>query len=117
MKIFEEMWSGVSDKVTDLVFRMEQLDPDFLSYLGSRWQLDRAQAIHQAPEPEVAAVAGGVRAAQDAAIETNQSPTETKKEPVRNTGRKVGRNDPCPCGSGKKFKACHMNKAGQADLF
>jgi preprotein translocase subunit SecA len=22
-------------------------------------------------------------------------------------GPKVGRNDPCPCGSGKKFKACH----------
>jgi preprotein translocase subunit SecA len=22
-------------------------------------------------------------------------------------GFKVGRNDPCPCGSGKKFKACH----------
>ncbi|EHF5014924.1 hypothetical protein AA621_005056, partial [Enterobacter hormaechei] len=21
--------------------------------------------------------------------------------------RKVGRNDPCPCGSGKKYKACH----------
>src|SRR5439155_7650703 len=50
MKIFEEMWAGVSDKVTDLVFRLEQLDPDFLSYLGARWQLDRAQAIHQAPE-------------------------------------------------------------------
>ena len=116
MKIFEEMWSGVSDKVTDLVFRMEQLDPDFLSYLGSRWQLDRAQAIHQAPEPEVAAVAGGVRAAQDAAIEVNQS-GETKREPVRNLGRKVGRNDPCPCGSGKKFKACHMKKEGSADLF
>ena len=116
MKIFEEMWSGVSDKVTDLVFRMEQLDPDFLSYLGSRWQLDRAQAIHQAPEPEVAAVAGGVRAAQDAAIEANQS-GETKREPVRNLGRKVGRNDPCPCGSGKKFKACHMKKEGSADLF
>ena len=117
MKIFEEMWSGVSDKVTDLVFRMEQLDPDFLSYLGSRWQLDRAQAIHNAPEPEVAAVAGGVRAAQDAAIEANQSPTETKKEPVRNVGRKVGRNDPCPCGSGKKFKACHMKKEGASELF
>ena len=117
MKIFEEMWSGVSDKVTDLVFRMEQLDPDFLSYLGSRWQLDRAQAIHRAPEPEVAAVAGGIRAAQDAAIETNQSPTEVRREPVRNTGRKVGRNDPCPCGSGKKFKACHMKKDGAADPF
>jgi preprotein translocase subunit SecA len=116
MKIFEEMWSGVSDKVTDLVFKMEQLDPDFLSYLGSRWQLDRAQAIHRAPEPEVAAVAGGVRAAQDAAIAADQSPTEAKREPVRNLGRKVGRNDPCPCGSGKKFKACHMRKEGQADL-
>ena len=117
MKIFEEMWSGVSDKVTDLVFKMEQLDPDFLSYLGSRWQLDRAQAIHQAPEPEVASVAGGVRAAQDAAIATDQAPTERKLEPVRNTGRKVGRNDPCPCGSGKKFKACHMKTQGQADPF
>jgi preprotein translocase subunit SecA len=117
MKIFEEMWSGVSDKVTDLVFRMEQLDPDFLSYLGSRWQLDRAQAIHRAPEPEVAAVAGGVRAAQDAAISADQSPTDRKLEPVRNTGRKVGRNDPCPCGSGKKFKSCHMKQGGQADLF
>ncbi len=24
---------------------------------------------------------------------------------------KVGRNDTCPCGSGKKFKKCHINKA------
>ncbi len=56
MKIFEEMWSGVSDKVTDLVFRMEQFDPEFLHYLGSRWQLDRAQTIHEAApsEPEAA---------------------------------------------------------------
>jgi preprotein translocase subunit SecA len=27
--------------------------------------------------------------------------------PVRREFPKVGRNDPCPCGSGKKFKACH----------
>jgi hypothetical protein len=27
-------------------------------------------------------------------------------EPVRNENRRVGRNDPCPCGSGKKFKKC-----------
>jgi len=30
-------------------------------------------------------------------------------EPVR-TGPKIGRNDPCPCGSGKKYKKCCMNK-------
>jgi len=33
-------------------------------------------------------------------------PSAVKQEPVR-VGPKVGRNDPCPCGSGKKFKACH----------
>ena len=30
----------------------------------------------------------------------------TNKEPIRNEGPKVGRNDPCPCGSGKKYKNC-----------
>ena len=30
--------------------------------------------------------------------------------PVRRTGRKIGRNEPCPCGSGKKFKKCCMGK-------
>lgn len=30
-----------------------------------------------------------------------------KAEPVRNLEPKIGRNDPCPCGSGKKFKQCH----------
>jgi uncharacterized protein len=29
------------------------------------------------------------------------------REPIRREATKVGRNDPCPCGSGKKYKACH----------
>ena len=29
-----------------------------------------------------------------------------RPEPVRRAEPKVGRNDPCPCGSGKKFKKC-----------
>jgi preprotein translocase subunit SecA len=33
-----------------------------------------------------------------------------KQEPVR-VGPKVGRNDPCPCGSGKKYKNCHGKNA------
>lgn len=33
-------------------------------------------------------------------------PTPVKQQPVH-VGPKIGRNDPCPCGSGKKFKACH----------
>jgi uncharacterized protein len=35
-------------------------------------------------------------------------PNMVRREPVRNS-TKVGRNDPCPCGSGKKFKQCHGN--------
>ncbi len=27
-------------------------------------------------------------------------------QPVRNLGPKIGRNDPCSCGSGRKFKVC-----------
>ena len=30
--------------------------------------------------------------------------------PIRSTQAKVGRNDPCPCGSGKKYKQCCLNK-------
>ena len=36
--------------------------------------------------------------------------TQVKKQPVRNAARKVGPNDPCPCGSGKKYKKCCMQK-------
>ena len=36
---------------------------------------------------------------------TNDSDTSTAKQPKINKN-KVGRNDPCPCGSGKKYKQC-----------
>lgn len=35
---------------------------------------------------------------------------EQKKSGTVIVGKKVGRNDPCPCGSGKKYKKCCMNK-------
>ncbi len=35
---------------------------------------------------------------------------EGESQPVRKEAKKVGRNDPCPCGSGKKFKKCCANK-------
>jgi len=33
---------------------------------------------------------------------------------VRRDGKKVGRNDPCPCGSGKKYKRCCLPKEEEA---
>ena len=51
----------------------------------------------QAPQP----VPAGVVAGADAA-----TPRGAAAQPLQ-TGEKVGRNDPCPCGSGKKYKRCH----------
>ena len=118
MRIFSEMWTALADRATDLIFRVEHFDPEFLSYLGSRWNLDRATTIHQSAESQLSSVpaSGGIRQQQEAAINASQQ-TEKKKEPVRHTGKKVGRNDPCPCGSGKKFKACCMRNQTDADPF
>ena len=37
-------------------------------------------------------------------------PSNIKQEPIK-VAPKIGRNDPCPCGSGKKFKQCHGKDA------
>jgi preprotein translocase subunit SecA len=37
----------------------------------------------------------------------NGAPAQPEGKPVRRNEPKVGRNDPCPCGSGKKYKKCH----------
>ena len=41
--------------------------------------------------------------------------SEVKKQPVRKAATKVGPNDPCPCGSGKKYKKCCMHKDKTAE--
>ena len=43
-----------------------------------------------------------------------RAPVLARPVTVRRTGAKVGRNDPCHCGSGKKYKKCHMLKDRQA---
>jgi preprotein translocase subunit SecA len=45
-------------------------------------------------------------AMNEAAEEAGQAP-ESAAQPFVREGRKVGRNEPCPCGSGKKYKQCH----------
>ena len=43
-------------------------------------------------------------------ISTGTPDGSVKKQPVRNKEKKVGPNEPCPCGSGKKYKKCCMHK-------
>ena len=53
---------------------------------------------------------GAARARQALASAQTSGPDKGDAEPARPTRRslpKVGRNDPCPCGSGKKYKKCH----------
>ncbi|MCB0686066.1 MAG: preprotein translocase subunit SecA [Saprospiraceae bacterium] len=47
---------------------------------------------------------GGASAARAAAESVSEQP---KQETIRRQDPKIGRNDPCPCGSGKKYKHCH----------
>ena len=48
---------------------------------------------------------------------TNTSPDKSvKKQPVRTAANKIGPNDPCPCGSGKKYKKCCMQKDKSSDM-
>jgi len=66
-------------------------DSDEIQEAQRKRQLDMSQYETKRPE----AVASG-----------GSSSGQQKPEPVK-VGKKVGRNDPCPCGSGKKYKNCH----------
>ncbi|MGE5337218.1 MAG: preprotein translocase subunit SecA [Gemmatimonadota bacterium] len=64
-------------------------------------RLERARAQHA----EFAAAVAEEPA--DVETLTLPPPEETKPQPFKRFGDKIGRNDPCPCGSGKKYKQCH----------
>ena len=49
-------------------------------------------------------------------MSTNAPDKSVKKQPVRTAATKVGPNEPCPCGSGKKYKKCCMQKDKTTDL-
>jgi preprotein translocase subunit SecA len=63
----------------------------------------------------VPAFAGAARSNQSASQAQTPTPARTGGDDVIKTVRreepKVGRNDPCPCGSGKKYKKCHGQAA------
>ncbi|MGI9474315.1 MAG: SEC-C metal-binding domain-containing protein, partial [Rubripirellula sp.] len=106
MRLFESMWEAIGERVTDLIFRMESsLNEDFIR---STWV--EGQAKHEEAE-STAEMAHASETSGQQAAESSARP-EAKPDPIRNKGPRVGRNDPCPCGSGKKYKACHMRQQG-----
>jgi preprotein translocase subunit SecA len=65
---------------------------------------EEAQAVAEKEQVELKNVQYQ-HADHDEALE--RANAETKVQPFVRSGQKVGRNDPCPCGSGKKYKQCH----------
>ncbi len=100
MRTFETMWENINERATDLVFKIEQVDEGFV---GNTWKGATARHDEAPPATETSSQ-------QQSAIDSSGG--ERKIEPIRNRGEKVGRNDLCPCGSGKKFKNCHMKQGG-----
>ncbi|PHY03522.1 MAG: preprotein translocase subunit SecA [Planctomycetaceae bacterium] len=92
MRTFDLMWKGIDERVTDIVYRIEQVEDDALR---STWRETAATHADAAP-----------LRLPDQAAEAVTSEESQNIEPIRNLGQKVGRNDPCPCGSGRKFKNC-----------
>jgi preprotein translocase subunit SecA len=77
-------------------------------------QLFKVRASREEPVPQQrTAVAMAPRWQEGRGGETPSAPAraQTRTEPRVAGGQKVGRNDPCPCGSGKKYKKCCLLKS------
>jgi preprotein translocase subunit SecA len=94
-KAFNTMWQRVGEQVTQTIFRIEQESPQFV---GSLWQVTATQHDVAPPVEEMV----------EEQQESGPQPGDEGKtiDPIINNEPKVGRNDPCPCGSGKKYKKC-----------
>jgi preprotein translocase subunit SecA len=126
-EMFQTMLAAVREEVTFLLSHVElrAQEPEQANIrheqprmTESREDPAMADAGAEASQPEMA-LAGAGGGAQPAAPAGGGAGGATRPEPVRhasgahadpndpNTWGKVGRNQPCPCGSGQKYKHCH----------
>jgi preprotein translocase subunit SecA len=109
--MFSDLMDKIKSDVTDRMFRAATSMGAFQSFLSA---LPRVQAQH-ASFSALGGGAGGAGGAGAAAAPRPVSQQEaamqaalaSKPQPVKRDIPKVGRNEPCPCGSGKKYKHCH----------
>jgi len=92
-RMFEEMLETIEDRVTDIIFKV---------HLEAGARARNVWNVSQTSHDEVGQFAMAER--QRAAAQAPQG--EVKVKQIKLEQPKVGRNDPCPCGSGKKHKKC-----------
>jgi len=92
-RMFQEMLGTIEDRVTDIIFKVR---------LEAGTRARSVWNVSQTAHDEVGQFAMAEQ--QRAAAQAPQG--EVKVKQIRLEGPKVGRNDPCPCGSGKKYKRC-----------
>jgi preprotein translocase subunit SecA len=88
-ELFETLLDQVRKDVTRVVFTVQIRSPEDVEETAPHADLSNVKYQH---------------AGYDEALADEDE--ATGQQPVQN-GPKVGRNDPCPCGSGKKYKHCH----------
>jgi preprotein translocase subunit SecA len=109
-KMFDELMVNVKTEICHNVFRSASSLMAFENFIRNVPQ----QTLHQSasafgggggasPAPQASSGGAPSRKASDVVSEAAEA--QSKAKPVRNVP-KVGRNEPCPCGSGKKYKQC-----------
>ncbi len=99
-EMFGEMIEQVKHDSASILCRIRIQSEEELAEMEARRKQEEQMKFQHAQ-----ASALGGQPAQ--AVQPGQPPQAAPQTPFVRDGRKVGRNEPCPCGSGKKFKQCH----------
>jgi preprotein translocase subunit SecA len=99
-EMFSNMLESIKEEVIGLLSKVQVQMPEEMAIREQQPSADEFEFKHEAFEglPEEVAAPADM-----AAQEQEQEP----QQPFVREGRKIGRNEPCPCGSGKKYKQCH----------
>ena len=104
--MFMDMVTRMKREMVERMLRTARVAEDYHArnvYAGGRAQDTESSGAFDQPTPAPAPRRGP---GPDEAVGPMRGSRRAPAEPVRHDAPKVGRNDPCPCGSGKKFKKC-----------
>jgi len=104
--LFGDLMDRIKLEIAQNIFRTGSSMEALQGFWSS---LNKMMATNRTQQPQVSAMAAArqqAAAGGSPAQLGHGAPPVPAPQPIRNTGREVGRNDPCSCGSGKKYKKC-----------